>query len=320
MGYNEKNVIGCRNTGNVTATVGAGYQKSRAGGVVGDSASGRIAGCRNDGTVICEGTNSVLGGVVGENEYLYDTQHDPITVENCCNTGRVEATATGACVGGVVGRIWNTGSRVANSYHAGSITGSNGASGTGGVVGGRQDSAAVVNCYYETGTAIVGIGGTASDTDGEAEARDNAQFATGEVAWALQNGQADSTAQAWGQRLTGTPDAYPVPASLDPDAPRVCRVQFQSDSATVRTDYCNPGGSVTPPSGPAAPAGQEFAGWYDSGNETRYESPVTVTDGDITAYARFPVDGPGRAHRPRPGDGLSHRCGRGRPAVRRHHE
>ena len=159
-------VSNCYNTGKVIGTTEA------IGGVCGWN-DGTVTNCYNTGSV--EGNNYV-GGVCGDN---YDG-----TVSNCYNTGSVEGNRY---VGGVCG--WNSGT-VTNCYNTGNVTGSNY---VGGVCG--RNNGTVTNCYYLDTCGAAGEG-TSKTAD---------EFASGEVAWLLQNEQAE---QVWGQAI-GT-DEYPV--------------------------------------------------------------------------------------------------------------
>ena len=174
-GNNYGTVSNCYNTGTVSGN-------SYVGGVVGQNA-GLVINCYNTGVVI--GIRSV-GGVVG---YVFIGS----TVSNCYNTGTVSGNEY---VGGVVGYVFR-GSTVSNCYNTGNISGPNY---TCGVVG-YNDWGTVSNCYYLTGTADSGI----AEGEGEAAAKSEAEFASGEVAYLLQGEQEE---QIWGQTI-GT-EVYPV--------------------------------------------------------------------------------------------------------------
>ena len=179
VGYNFGTVMGCDNSGIVTATgdcVGgvAGYNKggtitgchnsvsvsgrSYVGGVAGDNYNGTVMGCHNSGSVSSTGDN--VGGVVGENNLG--------TVTGCDNSGSVSGSGSfavggvtgynnnggtvtgcrnsgsvsdGFTIGGVVGYSYD--STVTDSYNTGSVSGS---TNVGGVVGYNSDST-VTDCY-----------------------------------------------------------------------------------------------------------------------------------------------------------------------------
>ena len=191
-------VINCYHSGTV---IGTAYH---IGGIAGDS-SGTIKNCHNSGTVRSNG--SWVGGIVGT--MLFGS------VENSYNTGNVSG---GGSVGGITGSITHQGALIKHCYNSGSISGNGSVGGIAGyseqtisncfntgaingsgtwigsVVGRNQGS--VMNCYY--------VGDTA-DGDDYAEAKTAAQFASGEVAYLLRNGNSE---QVWGQTI-GT-DAAPT--------------------------------------------------------------------------------------------------------------
>lgn len=175
------NVTNCYNTGSIT---GDGY----VGGVCGYN-RGTMINCYNIGSV--EG-NEIVGGLCGMNMAG--------TVTNCYNTGNVTG---GSQVGGVCGR--NEMGDVTNCYNTGSVAG------TGYEVGGvcgMNKRGTVTNCYYLAGKANSGIG----EGSGEATEKTADEFQSGEVAWLLQNGQAE---QIWGQNISFAPkDSYPVLGGL----------------------------------------------------------------------------------------------------------
>ena len=119
------------------------------------------------------------------------------TIQNCYNTATVNGTEY---VGGVCG--YNIGnSSIINCYNVGAVSGD---SYVGGVCG-LNSSSTITNCYYLSGTATGGING--ADATGSAESKSLTQFASGEVAYLLNEGKAFGT-QVWGQHL-GVND-YPV--------------------------------------------------------------------------------------------------------------
>ena len=168
VGNNFGTVTGCYNTGIVSGS-------SYVGGVVSVN-DGTVTGCYNTGTV--SGTSSV-GGVVGDSDGI---------VTDCHNTGAVSGSRY---VGGVVG--YNKDGTVDNCYNTGTVTGGRY---VGGVAG--YNNATVTGCYFDstvyTGDAI-GVGsGTATNVEGKS----TEQFAGGEVAYLLSQGENGSI---WGQDL-----------------------------------------------------------------------------------------------------------------------
>ena len=165
-GQNYATVTNCYNTGNVT---GNDY----VGGVCGQNYA-TVTNCYNSGSVA---GNNYVGGVCGWN--------DIGSITNCYNTGSV---AGNGYVGGLCGLNYGN---VINCYNTGSVEGN----GNVGGVCGLNEFGTVTNCYYLNTYGAAGVG-TSKTAD---------EFASGEVAWLLQNEQAE---QVWGQAI-GT-DEYPV--------------------------------------------------------------------------------------------------------------
>ncbi len=257
VGENGGTVENCSNTGKVSGT---GGMQAPAGGVVGwNYTGGTVKNCSNTGTV---SGNSYVGGVVGYN--------DSSTVANCYNTGKV--TGSGDYVGGVVGKN-SYGGTVTNCYNIGEV---NGQSSVGGVVG-ENDNSTVTNCYYQQSEGVSGIGSPESNEN--ADSKDVGAFKSGEVAWLLQNNQADSV---WGQDLTT--DSYPQLTALDNTAPQVYRVTFQTEEniPEVPDQYVND--KVTKPiPDPETP----ILGWYsDSAYTNRWNFETDTVRQDMTLYAK----------------------------------
>ena len=299
-------VENCENTGKVTVKGNA----DGTGGIVGYAVGGsKVSNCRNSGSI--DGNESETGGIVGENYgavlKCYNTgdvrsdgtaggitgrnvsdSNGPGRVENCCNTGDVTGAVSGSGdVGGIVGYNNNhpdsgNVSTVKNCYNTGKVTGTGN---LGGAVG-RIATGDVSDCYYLNTSAAEGIGSVPDDTEvTNVESKTAEQYASGEVAWLLQNGQTDNI---WGQQLTGNNmDKYPV--LTDNKNLSVLRVTFKVNE-TDETDetayaYANFGAPVANwPADPEAPEGQAFAGWYSG--DTKCESGATFTE-DTTLTAQF---------------------------------
>ena len=251
----------CTNTGNVDGTI--------AGGVLGENSLGYVISCRSTGNV----TGTTVGGVVGNN---------PLgEVNSCYNKG----TVTGITAGGVVGvnAESSTNSAVYRCYNTGIVTGSTTA---GGVVGVNAESstAEISDCYFLKVNGLSGIGETGSTNVKNVEPKTTEEFASGEVAWLLQNalGGNDSTAtQVWGQDI-GVDD-YPVLLAFDETAPAVYQLTFDYDyegapANTVR--YTN--GTVTLPENPTRD-GYTFNGWQ-LGSETVTEDTTFTAQWTINTY------------------------------------
>ena len=201
------------------------------------------------------------------------------TVENCYNTGKVSGEGS---VGGVVGENSSGIGTVTNCYNTGTVSGKGS---VGGVAG--ENNGTVANCYYQQseGAPTKGIG-AANGTVSKVESKTPTQFASGEVAWLLQDGQ-DS--DIWGQTLTGeTPDRYPVLKVFDADAPRVYRVTFAGaeDVPNVSDQYVNANCTVTEPE--IQDKEDSTLGWYSDLKYTdRWDFENDTVRQDMTLYAKW---------------------------------
>lgn len=150
------------------------------------------------------------------------------TITGSYNTGVVSGEG---CVGGVCG----TGSSVTitDSYNTGSVSGNDDVGG----VFGYGENCTINNCYYlkAEGTDLGGING--ADVEGQAEGKTSAQFASGEVAYLLQDGQKvgeDGTIpQVWGQNIDndGEKQSFPVFSNA--------KVYKPSESSPCKVGYTN---------------------------------------------------------------------------------
>ena len=191
------------------------------GGIVGYN-SGIIRNCYNEAMVInLYDDINYLGGICGANEGG--------TITGCYNTGKVANFVWGTRAGGICGRsnnkilnCYNIGS-VMGGYMVGGICGSNESSTTSGLIENcynigtintftnddgckrniaviDDEKAVVKNCYYLEDNYI-------ADEDG-ASGREADDFASGEIAYRLQEGQKEPV---WGQTLADEGgDPYPV--------------------------------------------------------------------------------------------------------------
>lgn len=257
VGVNFGTVSGSYNTKNVAGVT--------AGGVVGANSyanvSGKVTSCYNTGTV----SGTTAGGVIGTNYWHDDYYTTPGNVTSCYNVGKVTASSEGATIGGVVG---------ANS---------NGST-----------SGAVNGCYFLVGTAASGVGDNSSTNVTNVASKTTEEFASGEVAWLLQDalGENDSTAtQVWGQQLNGeTSEDYPVLLAFVEDAPEVYRVAFEYNydyEGTENAAYTNSGGTVSAPTEPKR-EGYAFGGWYsDKDFNTKWNFDTDTVTEDINLYAKW---------------------------------
>ena len=280
VGMNNGTVTNCYNTGNVSVT---SSDISNVGGVVGyNGSSSTVTNCYNTGNVSVTSSDiSNVGGVVGYNIS---------SVTNCYNTGSV---SDGTYTGGVVG--YNI-SSVTNCYNTGSV--SDGTY-TGGVVG-YNISSTVTGCYFLKGTAESGIG--KNEGSGDAAAKDNTAFHSGEVAYLLQSKQTDGSSQVWGQNLMKEPkDNYPQLRAFDADTPQVYKVAFMNDSEEHDAKYANSGMTVGSPTTNPTKEGYTFAGWFtesSGGSQWNFNDPVNKS---MNLYAKWtPVAEPDPDPEPTP--------------------
>ena len=266
---NGGTVENCHNIGEVSG--------NRVGGVVGYNNGGTVKNCYNAGKVsgLDSGSgNRYVGGVVGLNGNG--------SVENCYNTGNVSVTSSDISnVGGVVGYNGSS-STVTNCYNTGSVTRID-STYVGGVVG-WNDGANVTNCYFLQGTAESGIGkneGSATATE-----KDDTAFHSGEVAWLLENGQAeDQTTPVWGQSDLTTPDSWPTLVALDKDAKTVYQVTLKYDYAGAQDKTYYTDDTATPSEQPSRD-GYTFDHWDKTegeGNTITYTAKWTPHTYSITA-------------------------------------
>ncbi|MDE5939452.1 MAG: hypothetical protein K2H37_10265 [Lachnospiraceae bacterium] len=170
-GINKGTITGCYSTASVS---GDKY----AGGICGSNDNGAtVSVCYNTGAV---SGGKYVGGICGYNKN---------TTSDCYNTGAV--TGTGTSIGGICGYnkkllsgCYNTGEVSGGTGHVGSICGYN------------HSGSTFLNCYYLiTGTekGNYGVGMTQQ------------QFASGEVCWALNEGNGGSVVwkQTCGSGLPG---------------------------------------------------------------------------------------------------------------------
>ena len=270
-GYNSGMITNCSNTGSVTGT-GTGYT----GGLCGGN-DGTITNCYNTGSVT--GTGEV-GGVCGFTRG---------TITNCYNTGSVTGTGDSAYVGGVCGYGYKY-VTITNCYNTGSVTGSN----AGGLYGGNdgtitncyntgtitdtgnvgavcgKNSGTITNCYWHEDTVLTGYGiNTGKVTS--VEDKTTGEFASGEVAWLLNQGQENGP---WRQNIVT--DTSPV---LNSKHGSVIKVTVLDETST---DYYGNGNHVTLPD----PSPNEA--YFNSSGEYIDPASYSFTDGE-TVYLKTAV-------------------------------
>ena len=268
-----------------TGTVSGG---SYVGGVAGYNCV-TIAQCFNTGSVT--GSKNYTGGVVGCNAYYIDNRFErngvvkkyPGEIQNTYNAGAVTGVHY---VGGVVGEQQGgkveeqqKGGTCAYSHNYGNVS-SSGQGTIGGVFGHLGANASANECYYLEGTASSYGQRDSLATVTNVESKTLDQFASGEVAFLLDEPNAAS--QVWEQKI-GT-DKYPV-FIKDPSDPskNVLRVTFEKTvdtSATTQYAYANPGGTVdVPENTDTVPSGKVYC-WVDA-SHTRYTDATLILD-DVT--------------------------------------
>lgn len=168
------NVTGCTNSG---STVNGGYYL---GGIAGEARNATVQRCFNSGAVTCK--YAKFGGIVGLTS--------DATVQDCGNTGAVtKPYYKNQQYGGIVGES-DSPLTIQNCYNTDSNTAAK-------ICGDGWYSYS--NCYY-----LPGDTGSSGSTDQGITAKTQAQFASGEVAYLLQNKREQAV---WGQKI-GTDD-YP---------------------------------------------------------------------------------------------------------------
>lgn len=175
-GKNRGTITNCHVTGNVKTSLA---YADFIGGIAGSNA-GSISHCSNEAEIL--GTNGSIGGISGE-------LSTGGTITNCYNTGNIKGSFY---VGGICGNATN-GNQITNCYNTGNVSANTGyeftAKGIAYLGGGTSCTAE--QCYY-LADASTGDGG-----------RTAAQFASGEVAYLLNNSLSEGDL-VWGQTLSGT--------------------------------------------------------------------------------------------------------------------
>ena len=300
VGNNHTVVKDCYNTGEVTST------GDYVGGVVGRNTyyfyfidsipsypsmkewKGKISTSYNTGAV---SGGSYVGGVAGYN---------CVTIAQCSNTGSVTGSEnyTGGVVGcnayyiddryGLDGVVKEYPGEIQNTYNAGAVTGVNYVGGVFGYLG--KDASANVCYYLNTSASSSGVSDSTTVTNVESKTLD--QFASGEVAFLLDEPNAAS--QVWGQEI-GT-DKYPV--FTDDSSKNVLQVTFENTvdtPATTQYAYANPKGTVDVPEIAKHPGEGKVYCWVDThGNRYTDATPISadVTLTPVLAY-EAPATGSG---------------------------
>ena len=219
------NITGCTNSG---STVSGSW---KIGGIAGKAKYTNVQRCVNTGKV--SGKND-LGGIVGCTE--------DARVQDCGNTDNVKPTGIGRFCGGIAGSVLGS-SHIHNCYNVDSSTADKFYDG----------SCYHSNCYY--------LANGSDSTDKEITAKTAEQFASGEVAFLLQNGRTDAV---WGQTLTGaSPQALPVLGGDKVYQSAPCPAHYSNTQRDLPHDYvdgvCSRCGEHEPP--------KEVNGYYQITNQ-----------------------------------------------------
>ena len=218
-------ITGCTNSG---STVSGSW---KIGGIAGKAKYTNVQRCVNTGKV--SGKND-LGGIVGCTE--------DARVQDCGNTDNVKPTGIGRFCGGIAGSVLGS-SHIHNCYNVDSSTADKFYDG----------SCYHSNCYY--------LANGSDSTDKEITAKTAEQFASGEVAFLLQNGRTDAV---WGQTLTGaSPQALPVLGGDKVYQSAPCPAHYSNTQRDLPHDYvdgvCSRCGEHEPP--------KEVNGYYQITNQ-----------------------------------------------------
>ncbi len=141
-GYSRGRIENCEVSGSVSGGANvSGTNPSSVGGVAGGNAGGKVVGCSSTASVTANGSNSRVGGVVGNNMMN-------ATVVACYHTtGEITATIGNTNAGGVVGR--NNGAQVVACYASCKVEVNNGGKAyAGGVVGNNTSGSSLEACYW----------------------------------------------------------------------------------------------------------------------------------------------------------------------------
>ena len=196
-GLNEGIIRECVNEGVIRSTGSFSL-----GGICGGNNNGTVTYCINNGAVVNTGSHiENTGGICGY-QFIGSSS---TSIENCRNSASVSATFEAAAVGGICG--WNENS-IAHCSNDGLVSGEDNAF-VGGLCG--NNSYKLTDSYWLDTTCEGGVGNATEWSDERSiDAKTSAQYASGEVAWLLNQGQ---EAPAWGQ-ASAMPDLLAFEDSL----------------------------------------------------------------------------------------------------------
>ena len=238
-------------------------------GVIGSSGVVKNVGISNsDVSVVVTVTDKIAyaGGVCGWNQG---------TITNCWNSGSVSASVSGSGSvvgygGGVCGYSSGT---IGNCWNSGKVSSSDNSVYGGGVCGAARSTSNITNCYWLAGTAESGICNPQGNTNAQSKTDD--EFASGEVAWLLNEPQAG---KPWGQGSNNMPVLEGnLPDGVTSKTPVRITIVMQDNSEQYR--YTTEGSTVA-----EYPTGYAF--FFKDGDTKTWISKGTRTyDADATIYA-----------------------------------
>ena len=230
-------VENCYNTGDVIGTGDFSWE-TNVGGVAGScgsySMAGTVQNCYNTGDVT--GSNALTGGVTGS----IDKRG---VVVNCYNTGSVESKAF---AGGIAGE--NSHGTLKSCHNTGAAQGSEG---EGAIAGRLLGEYTVENTYY------------LSDTETKDGGRTEAQFASGEVAWLLNDTQ---SAQVWKQNIDNGEEKNSYPVLSGGDVYQVNQYPSCDQSGTPVKVYSNTNADILGAHGVVQHVNEKAATSTEDGN------------------------------------------------------
>ena len=200
----------------------SGASGKRVGGIVGNAnlannvGTATIDRCTYSGTLSVSGTGN-YGGIVG---YVNNNSNVKTTITNCLFDGKITNSGGAAECGGIAGYVGANLTKVTikNCLSIGTVS----ATVSGQFYGAVKNQAnSIINCYYQ-GDAINGSGssGSVTPTTQEATAVTDAQLASGEVAFLLNENV--SGGENWFQKLktkTFIAEQYVVTANGTTETP-----------------------------------------------------------------------------------------------------
>ncbi len=185
--------------------------KESVGGIAGKTSSGQLLSATEEGAPI-----------------LIDSGYISV-IQNCGNKATVTATTNAGGLSGS-GPVW-----IESSYNTGTVTGATG----GQITGSLSANSTVNNCYYlgDADTAF-GVNSTATEKVTEVAYKSADEFASGEVAWLLNDKISENIEENpldWYQKLGEDGDAYPVLKKNEQNDNTV----YQYTNCKQKTTYTN---------------------------------------------------------------------------------